>query len=253
MSEPRFVQSLSRTIAGIGASSADSEELRLRKRLLAGGSVMFIIAAFTWGLAYMAFGEWLASSIPMAYALISFISVLAFARTRQYAFFRFSQLALVLLLPFLLMIALGGFVNSSAVILWSLLCPLGALVFDEPRYAPRWFLAYAGLVILSAVIQPYVRTSVDLPLGLVILFFAMNIAVVSALAFTLLYSFVRQRDAALGLLRLEQKKSEGLLLNVLPREIADILKNEERVIADQFEQASILFADIVGFTPLTAQ
>jgi guanylate cyclase len=43
-----------------------------------------------------------------------------------------------------------------------------------------------------------------------------------------------------------------LLLNILPKEIAAILKNEDRTIADSFEGVSILFADLVGFTTLTA-
>src|SRR5574341_788772 len=149
-------------LAGLGADPGDNEELRLRKGLLVSGSVMFIAAGAVWGLFYMAFGEWLAGSIPAGYAAISLVSVLVFARTRRYGFFRFSQLTLILLLPFLLMVALGGFVNSSAVILWSLICPLGALLFDEPRYAPRWFLAYAALVGLSGVLQPYVRISNNL-------------------------------------------------------------------------------------------
>ena len=42
------------------------------------------------------------------------------------------------------------------------------------------------------------------------------------------------------------------MLNILPREIAAILKEENRVIADQFEGASILFADVVNFTPMSA-
>ena len=51
------------------------------------------------------------------------------------------------------------------------------------------------------------------------------------------------------LLQLEREKSERLLLNVLPRTIADRLKESEDVIADAFPDASVLFADIVGFTP----
>jgi len=43
------------------------------------------------------------------------------------------------------------------------------------------------------------------------------------------------------------------LLNILPKEIATILKNEERTIADQYDEASVLFADMVGFTPLSAK
>jgi len=43
------------------------------------------------------------------------------------------------------------------------------------------------------------------------------------------------------------------LLNILPKEIAAILKNERRTIADHYTEASILFADMVGFTPLSAR
>jgi guanylate cyclase len=65
--------------------------------------------------------------------------------------------------------------------------------------------------------------------------------------------FVNQKNTALSLLRIEQDKSERLLLNVLPREIADRLKNEGRTIAEQFDAVSILFADMVGFTSLSAR
>lgn len=53
-------------------------------------------------------------------------------------------------------------------------------------------------------------------------------------------------------LRAEQERSSGLLLNVLPAAIAERLKNGERQIADHYANASVLFADLVGFTPLTA-
>jgi class 3 adenylate cyclase len=49
----------------------------------------------------------------------------------------------------------------------------------------------------------------------------------------------------------ERAKSERLLLNILPESIAQRLKAEPGVIADQFESVSVLFADIVGFTPLS--
>ena len=54
-------------------------------------------------------------------------------------------------------------------------------------------------------------------------------------------------------LRKAQAKSEQLLLNILPKTIADRLKQEELVLADRFEEATILFADIVDFTPLSSQ
>lgn len=47
---------------------------------------------------------------------------------------------------------------------------------------------------------------------------------------------------------LQRRKSERLLLNVLPAKIARRLKNNEKSIADRFENAAIIFIDIVGFT-----
>jgi guanylate cyclase len=169
-------------VARIGADPLDGDEVRLQKALLVSGSFMFIPAGLLWGAAYLAFGESLSGSIPLSYALISSLSVALFAFTRRYHFFRFSQLLLILLLPFLLQLALGGFVNSSAVVLWSLICPFGALLFDEPRRARWWFLAYLALVILSGALQPYLRLANTLPPGVVLFFFVANVGAVSTIA-----------------------------------------------------------------------
>lgn len=52
-------------------------------------------------------------------------------------------------------------------------------------------------------------------------------------------------------LRQEQEKSEQLLLNILPEAIATQLKQSPGTLAKQFEEVTILFADIVGFTSLS--
>jgi adenylate cyclase len=51
----------------------------------------------------------------------------------------------------------------------------------------------------------------------------------------------------------EKQTSERLLLNVLPHAIANRLKGGEQLIVDRFEAVSVLFADIVGFTTMSAQ
>lgn len=61
---------------------------------------------------------------------------------------------------------------------------------------------------------------------------------------------VEDRTAAL---RIEQRKSDDLLLNILPSSIADRLKQEQSPIADGFEEVTVLFADIVNFTNLSSQ
>src|SRR5574339_430093 len=145
----RLSQQILPVVARIGADPEDSDEARLQKTLLTLGSFMFIAAGALWGLLYFYFGEYIAGSIPLGYAAISSVSVIVFHWSRRYRFFLFSQLLLILFLPFLLMIALGGFVRSSAVILWSLLSPLGAMLFDQPRQSMRWLAAYLGLAVIS--------------------------------------------------------------------------------------------------------
>lgn len=61
-----------------------------------------------------------------------------------------------------------------------------------------------------------------------------------------------QEQAFLRQIQTEQEKSEQLLLNVLPKPIADRLKQGQQTIADNFSEVTVLFADIVGFTELSA-
>jgi adenylate cyclase len=78
----------------------------------------------------------------------------------------------------------------------------------------------------------------------------LNVLGPSTTAYVLLQYFVRARERARAELEVEQAKSERLLLNVLPESVADRLKESNEVIADGFPAATVLFADIVGFTPL---
>lgn len=63
---------------------------------------------------------------------------------------------------------------------------------------------------------------------------------------------ITERLEAEEALRKEQEKSEQLLLNILPEPIADRLKQDRRIIADDFAEVTVLFADIVGFTQLSS-
>jgi class 3 adenylate cyclase len=62
-----------------------------------------------------------------------------------------------------------------------------------------------------------------------------------------------QEQAFLAQLQVERTKSERLLLNVLPKAIAERLKAGQRTIVDSFIDSTVLFADIVGFTRISAR
>lgn len=238
---------------GLGTRPDDGEDLRIRKRYLLLMALLILPAGLIWGAIYWVFGERAAALAPWSYVLLSALSIFAFALTGSYPLFRLAQLALILVIPFVLGLLLGGFVNSSAVVLWSLLAPIGALVFEGTRQAVGWFIAYLILVVSSALLQPFIPAANSLPPQVVLAFFLMNIGAISTIAFLLLFVFIRQRNGALAQVRVEREKSEKLLLNILPKEIAPRLKNNPGTIADAYDCASILFADIVNFTPWSAE
>jgi len=90
-----------------------------------------------WVTGYYLMGKPVSAAIPGVYAIVSMISVLVFFKTRHYAFFRFSQLLFIMCLPFLLQASRGGFRAGSAVQVWAMLAPVGALMFQSTN-AARW-------------------------------------------------------------------------------------------------------------------
>jgi class 3 adenylate cyclase len=243
-----------RRLIDLGVLPSDSEEVRLRKSVLTLSSVLMATLSCVWVVTYAVLGLWLSAAIPLAYQLASVTSIYTFARTRRYQLFRVSQLWMSLLLPFALQWSLGGFANSSAVSLWAFTCPVGALLFVGARQAVPWFIGFGALVAFSGAIDPALSAGApEIPAGVMVTFFVLNILGVSTTAYVLLQYFVRARERALAELRVERAKSERLLLNVLPESVANRLKESDEVIADGFASATVLFADIVGFTLLAQE
>jgi guanylate cyclase len=237
-------------VARIGALPTDSPDEALRKETLVLFTSFTALVSFVWVGTYWALGLYLSAAIPFAYQVVCVANLFVFAKTKRYRFFRTSQLALGLVLPFLLQLSLGGFLPSSGIVLWSFTAPLGALLFSSRRDATRWFLAFLGVIGLSAVLEPFL-TPAEIPHGIVIAFFALNILGVTGTSYLLLHYFVRERDHAAAVIATERERSERLLLNVLPEPIAERLKAGESPIADRASDVGVLFADIVGFTPMS--
>src|SRR5438093_5797899 len=186
----RFLASL----GTIGAHPGESEDERVRRALLVALALLISALAILWGLLYIAFGEPLGGGIPLSYTFLSLLSVVVLAVSRRYDVFRVTQLGLMLVLPFVLMVVLGGFIPSSMVAAWAFVAPLGALAFASAREALRWFFAYLALVVIVGIVGGAVRTANNLPPGLIEAMFILNTAAVSAVVFAALYAFVRERD-----------------------------------------------------------
>src|SRR5215216_1138174 len=167
---------LSWAVERLGAAPDDTDEIRLQKTLVLVFAFAMSLAGIVWGcFAYLVYQSPLAALPPFGCVLLSLLNVVIFALTRRFRLFRFIQLLLSLLLPFLMMVALGGFVTGSATILWSLIAPLGALVVADRRQATLWFLAFLGLVLFSGIIELSIRPTRDVLMIVQTVFFVMNI------------------------------------------------------------------------------
>jgi serine phosphatase RsbU (regulator of sigma subunit) len=190
-----------------GSLTSDTEEQRLRKAVLIFLAVIYTIAGIVWGVGYLLLGLPVSGSIPLSYSFISAVSLLYFFYTKHYKFFCRSQLTLILILPFLLQWSLGGLATSGAVVLWSILSPIGALMFAGTTRSIPWFIAYVLLMVISGL-----QTGGSgwqqgtLSNNLVVFSFVLNIGCVSAIVFILLRYFVRARDQAMAALDKEHQR-----------------------------------------------
>ena len=230
------------------ALEADSEDERLRKAVMTFSVYLISFGGgLFWGVVYGALGLWWSAVIPFAYTGLSLLNIALLYRTKRDRFFLLSQLVLILVLPFLLQWSAGGFVASGGVMLWAILAPVGALMFHGVRESTRWLVAYLALVAVSGLIDvPLRSTASAIGPEAIAAFFASNVILVSSILFLVLRHFVAETEQA-------KHKSDALLLHMLPESIAHRLKVGEAPIADRIDLVSIVFADIVDFTPLSEE
>lgn len=231
----------------------DSEEIVLEKKLLFYFSLLVAASAGIWGAIFLYYGEAAPAGVSLGYTAFTLIGLLIVIRTGRHRWFLFVQFVCGLAFPFIQMVMLGGLWQSGAVMIWTLITPLGAVVFYPRRQARLWWVAFLILFVLAGFLQDRIVRTNYLPQSLLSAFTVMNLTVVSSLVLFSLNYFVDKRKEAYRLLRIEEQKADRLLLNVLPKDIAAVLKDDDGTIAEYFEDASVLFADLVGFTPLSSQ
>jgi len=80
--------------------------------------------------------------------------------------------------------------------------------------------------------------------------FVISVVSATVMAFATVWYALREISRAEGAMEKEYQRSETLLTNILPESIAARLKDptRDRMIADRYDDASVLFADIAGFT-----
>jgi len=248
-----------------GIEPSDDETLRLGKTLLVFATGFVSIGSAVWVAIYWLLGPAVSSTAALAFQLAAIGNLFLFIQARNFAFFAASQLGLFLFGPFLMQWGFGGFIDSSGLVLWGLLAPVGAILCFGARRSIVWFAAWVLLVVLSGLFDLIMASkgigfvTFAVPYRTIVVLFTLNFIAVATIIYLLLRHAIRQKqmaqrelERAHRLLVAEQDHSERLLLNVLPPSIAARLKQSDQPVADGFGEATIMFADLVNFTHLAS-
>jgi adenylate cyclase len=242
----------------------DSAEEKLHKTLLIFACGLMGFAAMLWLTIYHAMGIRYSATVPLIYLAVSATTLGIYVWNLNFEVFRFAQTCLYLFVPFIMQWSIGSYVTSSGVMLWALLAPIGVMIFQGPKESVPWFFAYIVMTAVSGFFDYYLAYGADrqtgMPMQTIAVFFALNFAAMSTIVYLLVIYFVREKDrlkaeldAQHGLTKIEQQRSERLLLNVLPATIAERLKRDSSVIADGLADCTVMFADLTDFTRLTEE
>jgi len=189
-------------------------------------------------------------TLPAVFAIIYLLAVafvyIYYLRTKQLerTAFLFSFLLFVELVA--IHISLGGFKSSGLIFIWVAACAIMAIITGQSQFAILWIVLFLIATGMFTITEPMIATfNPGVSENLSTLLFAMNFG------FGLTY-MISNSFYFMYLLEVSRKQADDLLLNILPEPVAMRLKEGEETIADSYEAASIMFVDIVNFTPISA-
>jgi adenylate cyclase len=230
-------------LLSIGAYPDESETQRARRRIIL--AVIWVASLLTALAILIEFASgvlWVALSDTWVIVVTAVMLVSLHLNPRRFA------LAINLLLGTVFMVGLikaalfGGLLESGLVLIFNLAIVLAALLALGFRAASWWFAGFVASVVYAVLIHNRIDPLYEpRPTSVA----AFNLIAFGVLTFVVTVYFVRQRDRF-------QRQSDDLLHNILPDEIAARLKANTSMIADSFASASVLFADVVDFTPMSA-
>ena len=137
-----------------------------------------------------------------------------------------------------------------------ILVHIGGYVFLGLRFLPAAIANLAILISYEVALLAFgdgINTYDDRLQALSTNFFLIGANILGLWSCYRLELFARRDFLLRRAVEVEQAQSEALLLNILPGEVAGRLKKDQATTADYLADVSILFADVVSFTPMTAE
>lgn len=230
----------------IGAYPSESASQAGRRRIVIGYIVFSVPARLLVVFDAMDTGRTVVGLTNLLAAIVPAIALVVLAiRPRWYVGIVNVLLAATVLENLVPTMLLGGVLEAELTIAWTILAVIGALIALDRRAAFAWFGVVMVSMVLAGVLPQWIEPVSEAEPASVSTIMT-SLGGVAVFSYAGMSYFVRQRDRF-------QKESDDLLHNILPAEIATRLKADNSMIADDFEAASVLFADVVGFTPMSAK
>lgn len=178
----------------IGQTEKDTEEEKLRKSGFMIVSGMAVFSTIVWSSFIFAHQLVLPGFAILSGSMLWTVNIVLFSITKRFHFFCSVQLLLLLLIALASHITLGGFVPSGGVIIWAMIAPAGALIFQDLKRASYWFggfiLTIVAAYLVNDLLPEYIeKTGSD---RFVMAMFLMNIIGLATHIFLIQYYFVRK-------------------------------------------------------------
>ena len=238
---------VSEVVRQFASESGDTEEIRSEKIAIFLVAVSCSLAGILWAAMYgVIFGWTLATVLPFAFTIIVGSALVISHVLKNHLIVIYVQILSIMMITAVIQWLIGGLFDSGGVLAWAAIGPLVALMFFSPKRSIPWFLLYIVILGITVAFDDYFADrALEISDNTRTLFFAMNLGGPSLVIFIFTGYFVRSAIK-------ERSKANRLLLNVLPAEIAETLKESDATIARHHDSVSVLFADVVGSTPLFA-
>jgi class 3 adenylate cyclase/tetratricopeptide (TPR) repeat protein len=258
-----LVNRLRGRLTTMSAAQGDTSEVVIQKMSIVYISIATCVAALVWtGLYYYYYGLCLITVLPFCYFLLVGPSLIIYFFTKKQLILVNTQLFCIFFITLMIECFSGGF-KGGVVILWAFLAPVGALMYQGVRQAAVWMGMFILAIIILAVFHDYFAESYH-PISETAqyMFDCMNIIGPCIVIYFSMQYYVKSltRDGrlllknnttlsdTLGELTLEKQKSDNLLLNILPIEVAEELKAKGSTTARYYDNVTVMFTDFVDFT-----
>ena len=178
-------------MASIGDKPDETNEEKRQHTFLIYLAVLMSSGGSIWGTIALLSDLFYQAMIPYTYIIITVLNLSYLYFTKDFKRVQAIQLFISLMLPFAFHMSLGGFVASGAMVLWSVIAVFAAFTYKENYTIIVWFILFIILIIISGLVDDFATSYMPaVPKDISILFFVLNIIMVSFIIFTLFYYFV---------------------------------------------------------------